>query len=305
MRDATAPLPRMSVIVPTRDRPRELAACLASLSTQDYPDERYEIIVVDDGSDPPVGSLSAPGRPDVRVRAIAQRNAGPAAARNAGAGAATGDVLVFTDDDCVPRRGWLRALALSHANAPDALHGGRVENGLADNLCSVASHTIVEVIVSQLMEAGSESRFVTSNNLAVSAGSFRAIGGFDERFRTAEDREFCHRWIAAGVPLVAAPGAVVEHRHDLTLASFWRQHMGYGQGARCLRAARGAKAFPLWRGKARLYAMAFRRPFAAHPPRKALAVASLLVVWQVANLCGYASQWVRERRRTGGDRAGA
>jgi GT2 family glycosyltransferase len=74
----------------------------------------------------------------------------------------------------------------------------------------------------------------------------RAGGGFDETFTTSEDREVCDRWLARGLRLVYAPDAVVHHAHALTLRSLWRQHFGYGRGARrfhLARAARGAGGF--------------------------------------------------------------
>ncbi len=290
-------LPFVSVIVPTWNRPRGLAACLVSLASQDYPADGYEVVVVDDGSDPPAATREDLGRPGLAVRWIAQRNAGPAAARNAGARVAAGEILAFTDDDCTPSPGWLRALAAAFARTPHALHGGRVENALVDNPCAVASQTIVEVIVPHLLASGSALRFVTSNNLALAAEGFRAMGGFDERFRTAEDREFCHRWIASGREIAAASDAIVLHHHDLTLASFWRQHYGYGRGAYRFHALRATGGRALWADELATYAKTFRRPFEASRLPSAMRIASLLVVWQVANACGFASQWARDRRR--------
>lgn len=290
-------LPRVSVIVPTWNRPRDLPRCLAALAALDYPAERYEIVVVDDGSDPPAARIPAAARPDVALRWIVQRNAGPAAARNAGAKAASGELLAFTDDDCTPARGWMRALVAAHAASPDALLGGCVENAVAGNACSVASQTILDVILPHLFEAGSALRFATSNNLAAAAAAFRAIGGFDESFRTAEDRELCHRWIASGRPLLRVPEAVVLHHNALTLPAFWRQHFGYGRGAWRFHASRATDRRSLLREEVLLFTKAVRRPFAAKDPARALPVASLLVLWQVANLSGFAWQALRELGR--------
>lgn len=296
MPDEPATMPRFSVIVPTFNRPVELAACLRALASFDYPVERYEIVVVDDGSDPPVGLPGNLPRPGLRVRVLAQPNRGPSAARNAGARAAMGDMLAFTDDDCAPEAGWLRAMAEAAACSPRALLGGRVVNGLAGNRCSVASQAIVDANVSHLFASGNALRFLTSNNLALSAEGFRAMGGFDERFRTAEDREFCYRWIAAARPVARVPDAVVEHRHDLTLATFWRQHFGYGRGAFRFHAKRAPSEPPLRLANVVMHARAFRRAFDAMPLREVLRVVPLLAVWQIANACGFAYQWALERR---------
>ncbi|CAG0989673.1 Chondroitin synthase [Burkholderiales bacterium] len=288
--------PSFSIVVPTCDRPRELAACLAALAALDYPVERYEVIVVDDGSRPPVVPIALPCRPGLRVTWLRQPNAGPASARNAGARAAAGDILAFTDDDCAPAPGWLHALAAAVTREPWGLHGGAVENALPDNACSAASHAIVDVLVPHLIDARSELRFVTSNNVAMTAERFRAIGGFDASFRTAEDRELCQRWLLAGQPVLRVAAAIVRHRHDLTLPAFWRQHFGYGRGACRFHRQRKARGLAPFRPDVALVARTFRRQFAEHPPSRAMRIAALLVVWQLANATGYLWQ------RVSGDR---
>ncbi|HET9338951.1 MAG TPA: glycosyltransferase [Casimicrobiaceae bacterium] len=286
-----AELPSISVVVPTWNRPRELASCLAALAAADYPVERYEVVVVDDGSSPPVAPIADPGRPGLRVTWLRQANRGPSAARNLGARHATGAILAFTDDDCEPAREWLRALAAAVTAAPEAMQGGRVVNGLPRNPYAAASQTITDVVIPSLLDARSPLRFVTSNNLALAAEAFRSIGGFDETFRAAEDREFCHRWVAAGRPIALASAAVVHHRHDLTLGSYWRQHVGYGRGAWRFHRHRASQGHGPLRPELALFLKAFRRPFETRSPVPALAVAALLVVWQVANAAGY----LRER----------
>ena len=287
-----AGLPWISIIVPTYQRPRELAVCLAALAALDYPVDRYEVVVVDDGSEPPATPSGANARRDLRVTWLRQPNRGPSAARNLGARHACGEVLAFTDDDCAPARGWLRALAASVRVAPGALHGGTVVNGLAHNAWAVASQTITDVVVPSLLASVSPLRFVTSNNLALRAERFAAIGGFDEGFRASEDREFAHRWLASGAPIAEVPGAVVHHLHDLGLVSYWRQHFGYGRGAYAFHRRRAVQVRAPFNPNLGLVAETFRRPFATLPMRSALRIAALLVVWQVANAAGYLWQGI-------------
>src|SRR5437764_776840 len=108
---------RASIVVPTRDRPECLSRCLAALAEQRLEAGEYEIIVVDDGSSPPVAL--GPSAPAAKVRLVRRERAGgPAAARNAGIRIATGAVLAFTDDDCRPSPRWLEAgLAAVEAGA--------------------------------------------------------------------------------------------------------------------------------------------------------------------------------------------
>ena len=94
--------PFFSIVVPTYQRPVQLAACLQALSRLDYARERFEVIVVDDGSPTPPKAVVESLRDRLQLTLHLQRHAGPAAARNAGAMRARGKYLAFTDDDCLP-----------------------------------------------------------------------------------------------------------------------------------------------------------------------------------------------------------
>jgi len=103
--------PDFSVIVPTYNRPRELADCVASLARQEYPRDQFEVIVVDDGSAVSPAAVIAPFRNCLNVEVHRVTNGGPGAARNRGAHLARGRILAFTDDDCRPSPNWLKMLA--------------------------------------------------------------------------------------------------------------------------------------------------------------------------------------------------
>ena len=225
-------LPSISIVIATYDRPRQLAACLEALRGLDYPRERFEVVVVDDGSPTPVLLQSIYG---LRQRLERTPNRGPGAARNAGAGLAEGELLAFIDDDCLPTPGWLRGLAEAHRERPRAALGGRTVNALAGNPYSETTHLLNEV----LYEADErEGWYFAANNLAIPAEGFRAVGGFQAAVLGQEDRELCERWTAQGYELARAPGAVVRHAHDVDLRGFVVQHFGYGRGAHTLSAER-------------------------------------------------------------------
>jgi GT2 family glycosyltransferase len=122
--------PRFSVIVPTRGREPGLVALLDALARQTLPPDRFEVIVVFDGAVPGASSLAAAGAVGAQIERLAGRR-GPGAARNAGARAARGEVLAFTEDDVVPAPDWLARAAERLAAAPelDVLEGLTLKPG--------------------------------------------------------------------------------------------------------------------------------------------------------------------------------
>jgi GT2 family glycosyltransferase len=279
-----------SIIVATRDRPTHLKGCLAALAELRYPLGRFEVIVVDDGSAIPMADAVAPYPDHLRLSFQAQAAGGPALARNLGASAAQGRFLAFTDDDCRPAPEWLERLASRVFENPDAIVGGRVVNALEDNLYSAASQALVDYLYVYFNQDPHRAWFLVSANLALAAGIFRSVGGFDPAYpaAAAEDRDLCSRLRGAGYSMLHAPDAIVYHRHDLTLAGFWRQHFGYGRGASRYWAVRrrdsgaGLRMEPpgfYWG----MLTYALRQAQVRRPA----GVAALLVLSQAANAAGY------------------
>ena len=222
-----------SIIVPTFQRPDRLCRCLAALSSMDYPLDRYEVIVVDDGSDPPVEPLVRDTVGQITCRFIRTQRHGPGLARNVGAARARGRWLAFTDDDCAPRSGWLSAFATMFRKKPTALLGGHTINALRDNVYAQASQNLIDYLYGYFNAAPGHARFFTSNNMTAHRETFLEVGGFDPRFMLvgSEDRELCDHWREAGFPLVSVPEAVVDHAHDMGLRGYCHQHFIYGLGA--------------------------------------------------------------------------
>ena len=223
--------PFVSIVIPTHRRPAQLAACLTSLGTLDYPRDRFEVIVVDDGGNMSPDSV-APFRPRLDVTLLNQAHSGPAAARNHGARRAKGELVAFTDDDCVVDPRWVRALAARFDGSGNAI-GGRTLNALPHNVYSTASQILIDYLYGYYNPVAEDAVFFASNNLAVSRREFLAIGGFDESFGRAagEDRELCDRWRGLGHGMIYAADALVHHGHELTLRRFCRQHFNYGRAA--------------------------------------------------------------------------
>jgi glycosyltransferase involved in cell wall biosynthesis len=297
--------PSVSVVVPTRGRPRQLAECIRALAAQTYPRQRFEVVVVDDGAGTPSEEELVQSGGDLRVVLVRQAHAGPAAARNAGAARSAGELLAFTDDDCRPDPGWVAAFAARAAGRPNAAFGGRTVNALAGNRFSTASQLLLTYLYEHYGSQPERGLFFASNNLAVPAAAFRALGGFDPANprAAAEDRDFCDRWSARGLELAYAPEALVRHAHALTLAGYARQHFEYGRGAARFQSGRAARG----RGSLRVEPPSFYLRLLGYPFGRSRALetpllAALLALSQAATAAGFA--WERARperpRREGG-----
>ena len=289
--------PSFSIVIPTYERPDQLRECLQALAALEYPRDRVEVLVVDDGGSAPLEPVIAEAAAALDVTLLRQRNAGPAAARNAGAQRARFDLLAFTDDDCRPEPGWLRALARALAEHPGCMAGGATLN-VSPGVFSTTSQLIVDVVYRHYNADPTRARFLASNNMALPAAAFREVGGFDGAFRTSEDRDLCDRWTHGGRRIVYAPAARVRHRHPLGARTFCRQHFDYGRGAARFSRARRGRGSGSMLTELRFHLDVLNwvgYPLAQVPLGRAPAVAALLGVWQTVNLAGFV--WERLRPR--------
>jgi glycosyltransferase involved in cell wall biosynthesis len=281
--------PVATVIVPTFNRPARLTRCLHGLSGQDVGRDAFEVIVVDDGGADPLDAIVEPFGARLDVRLIRQANAGPAAARNAGAAAARGRMLAFTDDDCVPEPAWLAQLVRAHERYPNGLIGGATVNALSRNMLSEASQELVSYLYAYNDATSGQPAFFTSNNMALARDAF-LDGPFDTSFRLAagEDREFCDRWLANGRAMHFAPDAVIMHYHELSSRAYWRQHFNYGRGAFHFHAARARRSGGVKMEPLSFYTGLVLFPFRSRRPLlQRAAVSFWLGVSQAANAAGY------------------
>jgi glycosyltransferase involved in cell wall biosynthesis len=297
----TIALPFVSVIVATYRRPASLARCLEQLTRADYPRDCFEVVVVDDGGDIDLAPVCAPFGESVTLRLLRQVNSGAAAARNLGANAARGDVLLFTDDDCLVQEGWIRACVEATRRRSDALVGGRTVNALPDNLYAEASQLLVNWLSRPCVTG--EPAFVASNNLATSRTAFESAGGFDPIFRTSagEDRELSARFREMGRPLVFHFDAVVEHANPLTCRAFIRQHANFGRAAFRLRMHPAPRTGALPFGGPAFYLGLLLIPVDVAPGRwrwpRVATVRCLLALAQLANGAGFVIEGLRPRVR--------
>ena len=264
-------MPTFSVVIPCHDAAATIGAAIASLAAQTRAD--WEAVCVDDGStDATPARLEALAARDPRIRVIRQENAGPSAARNRGAAAASGGILAFLDADDLWLPGKLDSVARTFEAHPDAdAVFGRIaffrEAGGADATTSTVRpgpQTMADVL--------GENPACTVSNLSVRREAFLATGGFDGAMRHAEDLEWMIRAVAGGLRVVATPDLHVRYRasDDGLSADLFAMHAGWRRAT--LAAAPRPREFG--RAEARhLRYLARRALRTGQPPRTALALA--------------------------------
>jgi GT2 family glycosyltransferase len=195
--------PAISVVVPTYQRADRIGRLLTALAAQDV-EQPFEVVVVDDGSsDGTAEIVESVGRETgLAVRVLRQpQNAGPAAARNRGWRDAAAPIVAFTDDDCAPQPGWLRAL-LATAEDADVVQGRTIPDPAHAERLGPFSRTVV---------AEEEGLYPTCN-VAYRKSLLEALDGFDRRLRrSCDDTDLAWRAREQGARTAFAPDALVYH----------------------------------------------------------------------------------------------
>jgi glycosyltransferase involved in cell wall biosynthesis len=226
--------PSISVVVPHFNQLRLLERLLAALNAQDFDDE-FEIIVADDGSD----HEHDPGRlSSQNFRLVRGRHEGPAAARTAGAAAAAGEVLAFTDADCVPRAWWVQAIATHYATNPDcsATTGPLIDATTprpSAFLHRFFKRTCEADLSPQSFDyAGVRMLGMIGANFTVRRNEFARVGGFDVAYPVpgGEDYDLAFRLQGSGARADFISDAGVEHHYPVDTSALLRRWTTYGLG---------------------------------------------------------------------------
>ena len=220
---------RISVVIATYNRKDLLLGCLAAVTRSDYPD--YEVIVADDGSTD--GSIAAARARFPQVRYLTHpTNSGEPAARNRGVRVAVGDVVAFTDDDCVPPRDWLQRHA-HHYDDPRIAAAGGPQVCPSPNfyeLFDAAQWTIRFDALDTIDGISDYGEHLLTGNMSVRREVFARVGRFDEQFRSGCDSDFIRRVSRAGYRFVRDPALQVDHLkvHDFLPYLAFRFRRGLG-----------------------------------------------------------------------------
>lgn len=220
------PQPSISVVIPAYNAADTIDHCLTALADQTFPRKDYEIVVVDDGSsDETCARVAAHSG----VQLLTQTHAGPAAARNRGAQCARGDILLFTDADCAPTRGWIERM---YAPFEDGQIVGVKGTYVTQQPEIVARFAQLEYEGKyDRMDRHSYIDFIDTYAAAYRRSIFLANEGFDPIFPSAsvEDQEFSFRLARQGHKMVFQRDASVSHlAHPETVWAYWRRKFGIG-----------------------------------------------------------------------------
>ena len=203
MQNAEATGLRFSVIVPVYGQWEFVPALIAAIERQTFPAERFQLILVDNGTP----GFAPPGRLPANAGIIDCREPGSYAARDDGAHAALGEILVFTDADCRPHPGWLAAFDRA-AEEGGQLLGGAVTPVASSRPNAFEIHGLVRGIP---QERYVERGYAATANLAVSADLYRKLGGFDRNRYSGGDADLCWRARDIGMAVRLVPGARIDH----------------------------------------------------------------------------------------------
>jgi len=211
----------VSVIIPVYNDSARLQTCLHALENQTYPKADFEVIIVDNGSDEPIEPVV---EKFPRAKVLHEPQPGSYAARNRGIAHATGEIVAFTDADCVPAPDWLeRGVAALLGTRGCGLVGGRVDVFFKD------SERPGSVELYDASRGFRQEKYIEVDHFGVTANmlTFRALfaqlGGFDAGLKSYGDVEWGRRVAANGYGLVYADEAVVAHPARDTLLALSRR----------------------------------------------------------------------------------
>lgn len=214
----------ISVVVPARNAARTIGSCLQSLLEQSVSRERYEVIVVDDGSTD--GTRQVVERSGATL--IAQAQQGPAAARNKGVSVSKGGILLFTDADCVPVANWVGEMVRPFED-PQIVGVKGVYRTRQQGIIP----RFVQCEYEERYEFMAKRRwidFIDTYSAGYRREIFLAEGGFDTRYASVsvEDQELSFRLAELGHKMVFNPRAVVYHQHPETLTAYFKRKFNIG-----------------------------------------------------------------------------
>ncbi|MFC1648894.1 glycosyltransferase [Nanoarchaeota archaeon] len=212
--------PEISVIVPVYNGERYIEGCLNSLLNQSLTKSKYEILIIDNGSTDKTPELVRKHK----VKLFSEKKKGAANARNKGMKAAKGNLIVFTDSDCIANKDWLKNL-LESSKSADAIAG---------EVIPYEKRTLAQKYIAKRRRSTKKSwelkrktapGYIRTSNFAVKRKVIKKVGFFDTRFANCggEDDDYAWRVHWAGFKIAVNPKAKILHRDRDTLKALYKQ----------------------------------------------------------------------------------
>src|SRR5581483_3132701 len=216
--------PMVSVVACAYNTERTMRPCLESLRKLDYPN--FEVVIVDDG---PRDTTAAIAMDFPEFRLIRQTNKGLSVARNVGMRAARGELIAYTDSDCVVDPHWLtlmvRAMREQGFDGCGGPNYAPHEEGWIEACCAASPGAPCHVLTGD-----DRAEHLAGCNMVYRKAALEAIGGFDPQFTAAgDDVDICWRLLDAGFALGFCPAAFVWHFRRNTIRAYYGQQRGYGK----------------------------------------------------------------------------
>lgn len=234
--------PHVSIIIPVFNQGSQLATCLQALERQTYQAGAgtFEVIVVDNGSDPPLDHVTAPFS---FARCIRELKPGSYAARNQGIKASQGEWLGFTDADCVPAADWIERGVCALRSLPGkGLVGGSVDLTFRNSDRPTAAELFESVFGFPQERYIRQFGFSVTANLFTSRATLDDVGLFDESLMSGGDVEWGQRVRARGLAQQYAADVRISHAARGSLAQLCRQSLRIAGGVQQLSDRRGEGA---------------------------------------------------------------
>lgn len=212
----------ISVVIPTYNSEKTILKTLKGLKNQTYKD--FEVIVVDDGSNDKTIEIIEDFKKEFNLKLIKQEHTGPAFARNLGAKNSRGEIILFTDADCIPDTNWVKEMIKPFENKETVGVSGTYETLNKGSIIARFEGYEIEKRHEKMKKA-ERIDFIGTYSAAYRKEIFEKFNGFDTSFPTAsgEDPELSFRLAEAGYKMVFNPRAFVFHPHVDSLRNYLKQ----------------------------------------------------------------------------------
>lgn len=210
---------KISIITPMYNSGQYIGRMIQALKDLDYPQDKIEIIIIDNGSDDDSVKIAK----EMGASCSIMKGASISKMRNAGATKANGEILGFVDSDCIVSSDWAKK-AIEFIADDVGIVGGYYGLGDSPGWVEKTWHGLKKDVTGEVS-------FVSAGNMVIKAKLFIEFGGFDESVETGEDWDFCQRVIGAGHRVVNQPSLHVTHLGNYkSLLGIIKKERWYGRG---------------------------------------------------------------------------